>query len=207
MSYSKTTFSNLQLSLAYRYGENAIPSSGTSNRNFWLNKAVQYMTDKLGLKKSATVTVSSGTGSLPTDYKDPVQVINSNDVEYKRVNQELYNDYSSSDTVYCITGNHKDGWTLKVPSDGDYTVYYHFFPEDMSDDSDICIIPDGEAVVAYAYAMLRKSETDPLGDAGDALAEAEQRLTDMIYNQQRQDRPLKFRILDSVNYDSDYNFE
>lgn len=205
MSFSKTTFNDLKLSLAYRYGETAVPSSGDSNRNFWLNKAVQYIADKLGLKKSDSITVSSGTGTLPTDFKVPLIVIDSNDVVFKRINAQDKDIYDSNDVVYWITGNYKDGYTLNTNSDDTFTVWYQFFPDDMSNSSDVCIIPDGEAVVAYAYGMLRKSETDPLGDATSALSEAEARLGKMIYNENARGQSLRFKLLENTaNNDDDF---
>ncbi len=39
--------------------------------------------------------------------------------------------------------------------------------------------PLGEAVVAYAYAFLRKAETDPIGDADAALKECDTRLAEI----------------------------
>jgi len=205
MSYSKTTYNDLKLSLAYRYGETAVPSSGDSNRNFWLNKAVQYMADKLGLKKSTSITVSSGEGTLPDDFKIPLLVIDSNDVVYKHINPQDNIIYDSNDVVYWITGNHKDGYTLNTNSDDTFTVWYQFFPDDMSSASDICIIPDGEAVVAYAYGMLRKSETDPLGDATSALSEAESRLAKMLYNEKARGQSLRMKLLENVvNNEDDF---
>jgi len=193
MAFSKTTFNDLKLSLAYRYGETAIPSSGDSNRNFWLNKAVQYMANKIGLVKKTSLTVSSGSVSLPDDFVSPVKLKDSDDSVFTQVDQEDYD--SDVGNTYTIEGNQTDGWTLYASSDGTYTLFYKYRPEDMSSDSDVCVIPDGEAVVAYAYGMLRKSETDPLGDAGSALQEAESRLAKMIRDYQETDKRLTFTFL------------
>ncbi len=193
MAFSKTTFNDLKLSLAYRYGETAIPSSGDSNRNFWLNKAVQYMANKIGLVKKTSLTVSSGSVSLPDDFVSPVKLKDSDDSVFTQVDQEDYD--SDVGNTYTIEGNQTDGWTLYASSDGTYTLFYKYRPEDMSSNSDVCVIPDGEAVVAYAYGMLRKSETDPLGDAGSALQEAESRLAKMIRDYQETDKRLTFTFL------------
>jgi len=81
--------------------------------------------------------------------------------------------------VYWITGNHTDGFYLNTPTNATYTVEYAFKPVEMSSSSDVCIIPDPEAVVAYAYSFLRRSETDPIGDADKALQECDTRLTEL----------------------------
>jgi hypothetical protein len=81
--------------------------------------------------------------------------------------------------TYWITGNHTDGFSLNTYEDDTYIVYYSFKPSPLSGDSDVCIIPDPEAVVAYAYGMLRKSETDPIEDADSALQECDSRLLEI----------------------------
>lgn len=197
MAYSKTTFQQLQLSLAYRYGETSIPSTGTSNRNHWLNRGVQYCADKLQLKKSDTVTIASGVGTLPTDFKAISSVIDANGNVYTQVNHDDYTVKKSSDAVYTITGDHTSGYILNIDTDADYTVHYYFFPEDMVNNGDICIIPDGEAIVAYAYGMLRKSETDPLGDATQSLQECDERLKELSAISIDNEKPLRMRILSS----------
>jgi len=82
-------------------------------------------------------------------------------------------------SVYWISGNQFDGFYLNAPSDKAYTVEYSFKPVEMATGTDKCIIPDPEAVVAYAYSFLRRSETDPIGDADKALQECDTRLTEL----------------------------
>jgi hypothetical protein len=64
----------------------------------------------------------------------------------------------------------------------------------MSSDSDECIIPDPEAVVARAYGMLRKAETDPLGDMQDSFNECERRLDEIIYQRNLNDGAVGFTL-------------
>lgn len=195
MAYAKTTYTQLQLSLAYKYGEDAIPSSGTANRNHWLNKAVQYIADRLKLQKNASVVVSSGSGNMPTDFKTIIRVVDSDNVQWEQVNKEDYDSVTSPAQVFTISGNHLDGYTLKTKDDGTFTIHYYFHPDDMSASSDVCIIPDGEAVVCYSYAMLRKSETDPLGDAQSNLDEMERRIDLMIEDGDLNQAPLLMKTL------------
>jgi hypothetical protein len=62
---------------------------------------------------------------------------------------------------------------------GDYVVNYTFKPSSLVNNTDICIIPDIEAPVAYAYAMLRKGESDPFEDAETSLDEVDARIVEM----------------------------
>ncbi len=186
-------FQDLQLSLAYRYGETAIPTKPTTNRKYWLNRGQEYCAQKLNLTTSATVTVTSGEGTLPTDFIYPETVLSSDNVELMKVAADEFSRWEG--LVYAVTGNAKDGYTIKTKDDGDYTVHYKFKPTDMTSNDDECIIPDGEAVAAYAYAMLRKSETDPLGDAETNLKECDMRIDNMIGDRKMNDKELKMTFL------------
>ena len=72
-----------------------------------------------------------------------------------------------------------DGFYLNTPTNTTYTIKYSFKPVELSSDSDKCIIPDPEAPVAYAYAMIRKAESDPFEDADTALQECDSRLAEI----------------------------
>jgi hypothetical protein len=129
------------------------------------------------LQKSTSLTTASGTIALPDDFLTVSRVFDSQNNEQLMVAQDDLAQHTGS--VFWITGNHTDGFYLNSPADKTYTVEYSFKPEEMSGDSDVCIIPDPEAVVAYAYAFLRKSETDPIGDADAAIKECNDRLKEV----------------------------
>ena len=192
--FTKNTFSDCKTSLAYRYGETSAPSSGDANRNWWINRAVQYIAPRLNLRKSVTLTVSGGVTDLPDDF---IQVYD----EYSVTKDGAVVGIIASDqadlfsgSVFWITGNQKDGYVFNAKEDGDYTVWYTFRPENMVANDDVCIIPDIEAVVSYAYGMLRKSETDPLGDASASLDETERRIAQMNSDHKNNQAPLQMRI-------------
>lgn len=194
MAYAKSTFSQLQLSFAYRYGASSIAElSNLAQVKHFLNKGVQYCASELKIVKQSTVTVTSGTGTLPTEFKAVERVYDSSNNELKQISKEKSEGVTG--LYFWITGNHLDGFVLNVPADGDYDVYHTFYPSDMVNDADICIIPDAEAVVAYCYGMIRKSETDPLEDADKALSECDNRLTSMKGDMTENDAPLQFEIL------------
>lgn len=195
--YTRPTFLDCKLSLAYRYGELAVPQSGDSNRNHWINKSVEYFCQHLFSKKE-TAVVADGTVDLPDDFrniKDRI-IYDADENPYKQISEDDQFKYGGQGYVFWISGNPSDGYVLNTFTDGTFTYFYRFFPVPMSGNTDTCIIPDVEAVSAYAYAYLRKSETDPLGDADKALNEAETRLRDMIHDKTQNENDLIMKTLD-----------
>ena len=200
MAYAKAQFEDLQLSLAYRYGESAVPSGGVDNRNYWLNRGVNYVLDKLKPTQVDTITIASGicdlssTGSGSTkDFRSFVKLLDANNHSISLVSQEDY--AHETGNVCSITGNHSSGFTLKVKTDGAYTLWYRFYPSDMVNATDECIVSDPEAVVAYAYAQLRRSETDPLEDADRNMQECDDRIVNMSEEIARNEGTLSFKTL------------
>jgi hypothetical protein len=164
--------------LADRHDSGVLPTS-SATLTFWtrlLNRGIEYCADRLRPEKSKDYTTSSGTIALDDDFLIVNNVYNG-DVLMYQVDKDRKEDQISG--TYWITGNHTDGFSLNTYSDDTYTVYYSFRPSPLVNDSDVCIIPDPEAVVAYAYGMLRKSETDPIEDADAALQECDSRLLEV----------------------------
>jgi len=179
MPYQKKTLADLQQSLADRHDAGTLPTS-SATLAFWtrlLNRGVNYCADKLRINKSTTLTTASGTIALPDDFLVMNRVFDASNNEQSMVGQDDLANHTGS--VYWISGNQFDGFYLNAPSDKAYTVEYSFKPVEMATGTDKCIIPDPEAVVAYAYSFLRRSETDPIGDADKALQECDTRLTEL----------------------------
>ena len=178
MSYSKKTLSYLKQSLADRHDSGTLPTSSTT-LSYWtrlLNRGLVYCSDKLRLVKQTSLTTSSGTIALPDDFLTIARVFDGT-TELAHVDQEDVPAHVAG--TFWITGNHFDGFSLNTTEDKTYTVKYSFRPSEMSSDSDVCVIPDPEAVVAFAYGTLRRSETDPLEDADAAFDECDERLTEI----------------------------
>jgi hypothetical protein len=179
MAYTKKTLAYLKQSLADRHeNEGTLPTS-TATLAFWtrlLNKGINYCADKLRLEKATSLTTVSGTIALPDDFIVANRIF---DASHNELSQIDPSEGNPTGYVYWIKGNQTDGFTLNTPSDKTYTVYYSFRPSELSADVDVCLIPDPEAPVAYAYAMLRKTESDPFEDADAALAEVDSRLREM----------------------------
>lgn len=180
MAYAKKTLADLKQSLADRHDSGTLPSDADT-LNFWtrlLNKGQAYCADKLRLLKSTTLTTSSGSVSLPDDFLTISRVWNSSNNELAPVDQEDLAAHVAG--TFWITGNHFDDFKLNTTEDKTYTVEYSFRPSEMVQNTDECIIPDPEAVVAHAYSMLRKSETDPIEDSAESMQECNDRLNEMI---------------------------
>ena len=179
MPFTLKTLADLKQSLADRHESNGTLPTSSAVLSYWirlLNKGIAYCADRLKLTKSTSLITASGTIALPDDFLiiDSVFV---DDQEYTKVSP--FDKLAQVGTSYWITGNQTDGFSLNSPDDTTFTVSYVFKPEELSSDSDVCIIPDPEAPVAYAYAMIRKAESDPFEDADTALQECDSRLTEI----------------------------
>lgn len=200
MAYAKQTFNDLMTSLSYRYGESSAPTTGVDNRKYWVNRGIEFCMDRLQFSKVATVTVASGVCSLSVstadaapDFKSFDKLLNSSGYEIKKVSQEDFT--ASGEDVCCVTGDHLNGYILKAKTDGTYSLYYQFYISPLVATTDICIIPDPEAVVAYAYAQIRMSETDPLQDAQINMDECFDRIGRMNEDIVRNEGQLTFKVL------------
>lgn len=190
MAYTKKTLTNLLQSLADKHDAGILPTS-SATLSYWtriLNEGNAYCSEKLRLEKSSTLSIASGTVALPDDFKSIKSMINADGEKLSRISKD--DSALATAQYYWITGNHTDGFSLNCTEDGDYTVYYTFRVSEMVNGSDVCVIPDPEAVVQYAYSRIRKAETDPLEDADQAMAECNRRLEDIIDDMQLNDAPI-----------------
>lgn len=196
--YSKFTLGDILLSFSFRYGESGIPSSGTSNRIYWANRGVEYALSRLKIVFQKEITVTNGEANLNRadgqvpDFKSIVKLLDSSGREVKLVDQTSY---LTAPFGACIVGDHLRGYTLKVKEDGTYILFYRLYLTPMQSLTDICIIPDPECIAAYAYAQIRRSETDPLGDADNNLKECDSRIEAMIEDINRNEGDLTFKSL------------
>lgn len=177
MAFTKKTLSDCLQSLADRLTNGKVPSD-TNTLSFWkrtLNRGVQYCADRIKISKSTSLTTVNGTIAFPDDFIVVNNVFDSGNTEYVLTDPE---DSNHEGTVYWVTGNQTDGFSLNTPTDEAFTVKYSFRPDDMVNNSDVCVIPDIEAVVAYAYSKIRKSQSDPFEDAAETMQECDARLAE-----------------------------
>ena len=179
MAYTKKTLADLKQSLCDRHDSGVLPTD-SATLTFWtrlLNRGQAYCADKLRLTKSTSLTTVSGTIALPDDFI-AIERVFEGTTEHVQIG---IGDVASQDTdlYFWITGNHDSGFSLNTEEDVALTVIYSYRVPEMTTNIDECVIPDPEAVVAYAYSFLRKSETDPIGDADSALQECDNRLIEI----------------------------
>ena len=104
--------------------------------------------------------VAAGVADMPTDWNpkwginDARIVVSSdnNDSEFTQIPIYDRDKYGSDDYVYWLTvdvANNKTVFNSKTQT-GTVTIYYNFIPADMSDDADVCVVPDTEAVAYLA---------------------------------------------------------
>lgn len=179
MPYSKKTLSDILFSVADRHDSGVLPTSSTTTA-YWtriINRGIAYCADRLRLSKSTSLTTASGTIALPDDFLQINDVWTADNVPLIKVDPDNLADQIG--LAYWITGNHTDGFALNTVDDATYTVKYAFKPTELVNNTDVCIIPDPEAVSAYTYGMIRRSETDPIGDADASIQECDARLKEI----------------------------
>lgn len=178
MAYALLTLADIKQSLADRHDNGVVPTNSIILARYvrLINRGIAYCADRLRLSKPVTLAVVSGVADLPDDFILANSVF-VDTVEYTKVDPE--DELVHSGLVYWITGNQVDGFVFNTPSDGSYVVNYAFRPAPLVNNTDVCIIPDIEAVSAYAYAMLRKGESDPFEDADKSLQECDARILEM----------------------------
>jgi len=196
MPYTKPTLADLKVSLADRHDSGTLPtdSATLSKWTRLFNRGVNYCINKLKITKSTSLTTSSGTIALPDDFISIVDVVNASNQYLIQLAPQDSEGATSGDLVFWITGDFASGFYLNTTNDETYTVYYSYRAVPMSSDSDTCPFPDEEAVVAYAYGQLRKSESDPFEDSTNALAECDARLKEIEGDFSNNEKPLRFSV-------------
>lgn len=175
------TLSNLLQFLADKHASGVIPTE-SQTISFWtrlLNEGQEYCADRLQIEKQDDITTSSYEVALPSDFLSIISLVRKESGEQLKLINASHSENAPAG-FFWITGDDVTGRTLHTPSDETFTIHYVINATPMVNNTDVCIIPDPYAVVCYAYAKLRQSETDPIGDAGAHLAECERRLDKII---------------------------
>jgi hypothetical protein len=156
------TFANLQERFLYLIGESDTTSITDIHKSH-INASIRDICNIYPFSwnlKTADLTLSSGTASLPSDY-NPIWHIRDarvtgsstgDDSVYTEIPIEERDNYDSDAYVYWITQSTTTGtFTFNTPTQtGTVTIYYYVIQADLSADADVCIVPDGEAVAYLA---------------------------------------------------------
>lgn len=157
------TFSEIQTRFLYLIGESST-SSITAIHKSHINYAVKDICNAFPFSwnlKTDTVALSSNVGNLPTDFNPKwglidVRVVDTtsyyDDDIFTQVAVTDRDNYSTSDHTYWITYDTSTNRYVfnSMHDNATVTIFYNFIPADMSGDSDVCVVPDAEAVAYLA---------------------------------------------------------
>lgn len=185
------TFGDLKTLFAYKYEQTSAPSTGAEVRNKFINLAYKDIAGRKRwnwlLKSGSGVADGTTTFDLASDFgtwglaKGSILI----DSEYwEQINESDIDLYASTSKVFIVRGNISDGYDMyfpkATPDSGDSIAYrYYCVPADMSDDSDVCLVPNGEPVASMAVGKYFQSEGDH-DDALPFLEEAENGIDDLL---------------------------
>ena len=151
------TFTTLQ----QRYLDLIGDSDGTiddfGKRN--INSAIQDILNKYQFSwdiKTDDITLAAGVATLPSDFNPLWNVVDArivassdnDDNIFTQIRPEDRDSYSADDYVFWVTyDTATDTYIFNSKTlTGTVTIYYNFSPADLSSGTDVCIIPDVEAV-------------------------------------------------------------
>jgi hypothetical protein len=169
------TYGDLKTLFANKYEQTSAPATGAEIRNLFLNLAVQNILDRRrwrwALKNGTATTDGTSDIALASDFSQhgvKEGTFKIDDEEWKQINEG--DDYSTSEKVFFISGNDADGYTATFPSaipETGLAVTYRYYRGHTSytSDSDVCVVPKGEAVADLAVGNYFASE----GENEDAL--------------------------------------
>jgi len=135
--------------------------SGTINafniRN--INNAVNDILNKYNFSwnlKTADLTVVNGVADMPADWNPKWGIADARITASAQLDDSVFtqisiydrDNYSADEYVYWLTVDVANNKTIfnTISDDCTVTIYYNFIPADMSDDADVCVVPDIEAV-------------------------------------------------------------
>lgn len=137
-------------------------SSADAKGKRQINQAIRDILNKYPFSwniATTTLTLSSGTASLPATYNplwhlvDARIVSTGQDTIFTEIPIDARDSYTDADYVYWITQTPAGTFVFNtLTQTGTVTIYYYSIPTDLSGDSDICVVPDGEAVAYLAAA-------------------------------------------------------
>jgi len=145
------TFSDLQQRYLDLIGDSDGLIDDFGKRN--INSAIRDILNKYQFSWNITsddITLSSGVADLPTNYNPAWNIVDA------RIGDNVFGQiplcdigrYSSDDYVFWVTYDATTNvykFNSKIQS-GTVTIFYNFIPSDLSLTTDVCFIPDKEAV-------------------------------------------------------------
>jgi hypothetical protein len=152
-------------------------STITTNHKSHINASVQDVVDAYPFSwnvKSGTVTLASNVGNLPTDFNPKWGLLDARIENTGKVTDVIFtpksltdrDSFGSTDAKYWITYSTSTSRYIfnSTYDNSTITIYYYFFPTDMSSDSDVCVVPNMElvALLAASKHFLGEDQDDNL---------------------------------------------
>lgn len=127
--------------------DGTIDSFGTRNINAAINDIINRFQFYWNIADT-TITTSNGVANLPTDYNPIWGIFDArSDVIYTQISLTERDNYSEGDAVYWITYDTANNvYVFNSLKDETITIAYNFIPTDLTNASDVCVVPDIEAV-------------------------------------------------------------
>jgi hypothetical protein len=192
------TQTDVLLRMSYLLGEQTIPTTGIEDRKQFINDALARVYRSYNFNEAqaiATVTVTAGAGTLPSDIGESpsldVRVINAgsnNDYIYQQIPYEDQDNYVDGDYKYWLTGS-AGSYTLNT-KDTQTPLIVRYMQESPSINASIATtFPSAMAVARGALVYYRLAE-NPDADTSQDEAFFQKELQEVISRQNR-NRPVR----------------
>lgn len=194
---SQINQNDILLDMSYLLGEQSVPSSGIEDRKRFIDRALERIYrayDFEEFKAIATVSITSGVGSLPSDIGESpdldVRVINAgsnDDYVFDQIPYEDQDNYRDGDYKYWLTGS-AGAYSLNTKDDI-ANVIVRYTQEAPSVNASISTTFPSAMTVARGALVYYKQAENPLADISQDEALFQQELQEVIQKQIR-NRPV-----------------
>ena len=156
------TYEEIRQRTAYLRGETNYNLDSDEVIENHINASVKDICNSFSFSWNLTttdITLSSGTANLPSDYNSKWGLYDAREGEniFEQIDIKDRDKFGSADYKYYITYDATNKvYVFNSPGvqSGTVTIYYYFVPEVMDEDTDQCIVPDGEAVAYLAASKM-----------------------------------------------------
>lgn len=198
---------DILLDMSYLLGEQSIPTSGIEDRKRFIQASldrIYRLYDFQEFKAIATISISSGAGTLPSDTGESpdldVRVVNSgsgDDYIFEQIPYEDQDRYSAGDYKYWLTGSAGD-YTLNTKDDVS-TVIARYIQEAPAVNASISTTFPSAMVVARGALVYYKQAENPLADISQDEALFQSELQEVIQRQIRNNPIRRARSIQELN--------
>lgn len=198
---------DILLDMSYLLGEQSIPTSGIEDRKAFIQRALERiyrLYDFSEFKSIATVTITNGQGTLPTDIGESpdmdVRVVNSgngNDYIFEQIPYEEQDKYSAGDYKYWLTGSAGD-YTINT-NDTVSALTIRYIEEAPTINASITTSFPSSMVIARGALVYYKQAENPLADVSQDEALFQSELQEVIQRQIRNNPIVRAKGIQELN--------